>query len=278
MIKLIAAISMVRNDSFFADKWISYYGKHLGFENLYLFIDGMDQPLPKQASKINCFQIQHQNLNRTEGDRHRAKKISEFACKLYPKYHSVLAMDIDEFLIVDPKISFSLKTYLQQDFKSASCSALGLDVGQHPKLEKAIDLKSPFLSQRKFAKISDRYTKPIVSFKPIKWGAGFHRIKGKNYKIDSNLFLFHFGLVDLKSAQKKSDITELSSQGWRGHLNRRFELFKTMENETAQDGDFLFDKARDFLNRKRKWYSWNKPAPLKGRSLIIIPKRFQTLV
>ena len=58
MEKLIAAVSMVRNDTIFADKWISYYGAQLGFEHLYLFVDGMDQPLPKGAEKINCFQIQ----------------------------------------------------------------------------------------------------------------------------------------------------------------------------------------------------------------------------
>jgi len=44
---------MVRNDTFFADKWISYYGAQLGYENLYLFVDGMEQPLPKEAKKIN---------------------------------------------------------------------------------------------------------------------------------------------------------------------------------------------------------------------------------
>ena len=33
--KPVAAISMVRNDVFFADKWISYYGTQFGYEKLY---------------------------------------------------------------------------------------------------------------------------------------------------------------------------------------------------------------------------------------------------
>jgi len=41
--KSIAVVSMVRNDSFFADKWITYYGSQFGYENLYLFVDGMDR-------------------------------------------------------------------------------------------------------------------------------------------------------------------------------------------------------------------------------------------
>tara|TARA_X000001036_G_scaffold88983_1_gene81228 strand:+ start:99 stop:941 length:843 start_codon:yes stop_codon:yes gene_type:complete len=276
--KPVAAISMVRNDVFFADKWISYYGTQFGYENLYLIIDGMDQPLPKEASKINCFQIPHQNLKRAKGDRKRAKKISEFASTLYPKYKAVLAMDIDEFLVVDPKMKISLKAYLKKDFKTDSISALGLDVGQHPKFENGIDLKKTFLSQRQFAKVSDRYTKPIVSFKPLEWGSGFHRIKGKDYVIDPNLFLFHFGLVSKEITDKKSNKSELLNLGWRGHMARRFRLFKELETQTPQEGDMFFEKARHYLNKSRKWYSWNKPAPLKGPSIIKIPKRFQTIV
>ena len=43
MKKRIAAVSMCRNDSFFLERWISYYGNILGYKNLYLFIDGIDQ-------------------------------------------------------------------------------------------------------------------------------------------------------------------------------------------------------------------------------------------
>src|SRR6056300_1613315 len=156
----VAVISMVRNDTFFADKWISYYGAQFGFENLFLFVDGMDQNSPKQAGKINCFQIPHQSYKRAKGDRVRARMISNFAKDLFSSFKVVLAMDIDEFLVIDPKKNISLKAYLLQDFSSISLSALGIDVGQHPEIENAVDLKKSFLSQRKFGQISDRYTKP----------------------------------------------------------------------------------------------------------------------
>ena len=45
-------IKVVRNMSRY---WISYYGKIFGYEHIYLFVDGIDQELPKEASKINCF-------------------------------------------------------------------------------------------------------------------------------------------------------------------------------------------------------------------------------
>ena len=193
MVRSIAVISMVRNDNFFADKWISYYGSQFGYENIYLFIDGMDQDLPKEADKINYFKIPFKPHGRTKSDKARARLISDFALKLFKDYHVVLAMDIDEFLLIDPKIKKSLKAYLEQDFNRNSLSALGVDVAQHPLKEKAIDLNRPFLSQRTYAQVSDRYTKPIIIFKPLRWGSGFHRIKGKNFTIDDSLRLnFHY--------------------------------------------------------------------------------------
>ena len=74
MEKPVAALSMVRNDTFFADKWIAYYGAQLGYENLYLFVDGLEQTLPKEAKKINCFQIPHTPYPRAQGDKKTGQK------------------------------------------------------------------------------------------------------------------------------------------------------------------------------------------------------------
>jgi hypothetical protein len=41
--KKIAAITMARNDDFYLRKWVAYYGAQLGKENLYIFLDGLDQ-------------------------------------------------------------------------------------------------------------------------------------------------------------------------------------------------------------------------------------------
>ncbi len=276
--KPVAVISMVRNDSFFTEKWISYYGKHLGFEHLYLFIDGMDQKVPEAALKINYFQIPHKEERRAQGDRNRARKISEFAQQLFPEYHAVLAVDIDEFLVLDPNVGASLKTYLQQESKATSLSGLGLDVGQHPNLEVKIDPKKPFLSQRSFAQVSDRYTKPSVSFKPLNWGAGFHRIKGENFKIDANLYLFHFGLIDYQTSHQKAGDSELLKMGWKAHFDRRRNLYEALKTQNPLEASTFFPLARNYFTKNRKWYAWNKPAPIRTANVIKIPKRFQTLI
>lgn len=37
---------MVRNDDFYLRKWVEYYGREFGRENLYIFFDGRDQDVP----------------------------------------------------------------------------------------------------------------------------------------------------------------------------------------------------------------------------------------
>ena len=47
--KNIAILSMARNDNFFIAKWIDYYSQIFGFNNLFLILDGFDQPSPEKA-------------------------------------------------------------------------------------------------------------------------------------------------------------------------------------------------------------------------------------
>ena len=139
--------------------------------------------------------------------------MSQFAKGLFWLYKTVLAMDVDEFLIVDPNTNTTLAEYLASRRQYDSLSALGLDVGQHQKLETTLNPQLPFLSQRQYAHLSSRYTKPIVTNKPLTWGSGMHRIKGRNYRIDPNLYLIHLGMVDISAVWAIKVIKNWSKQG-----------------------------------------------------------------
>ncbi|PKP34691.1 MAG: hypothetical protein CVT98_10630 [Bacteroidetes bacterium HGW-Bacteroidetes-15] len=276
--KKIAVISMLRNDDFFVYKWIDYYGAQFGRENLYLILDGQDQPLPNNHETLNVIRIPHIPLSRSKGDRNRARLVSHFAKALFRRYDIVIASDIDEFLVVDPNQNKSLFEYLQNPFWGSSRSALGLDVGQHVEKELPIDPSRPFLEQRSFAHVSARYTKPVVALKPIRWGSGYHRIKGKNFRIDPNLFLFHFGMVDFNRTKLKMGDDSLLKVGWEGHLGRRYQLFNLIMNNTPIVGDAFFRKARIRQSIFRPIYAINKPGMLKEKPIVKIPERFKSIL
>lgn len=274
----IAAISMVRNDNFFVHKWIDYYGQQFGYKNLYLVIDGYDQPLPLNHERINIIQKEHIPMKRALGDKYRANLVSDIAGELFEKYDIIVAHDIDEFLVIDPDCGLNLTEYLQKPFPTSSLSALGIDVGQHTEKESAIDPAIPFLKQRSFAHVSARYTKAIVALKPIRWGSGYHRVKGKNFTIDSNLFLFHFGMVDYQMCKNKIEQSDLNKKGWQGHFKRRFELFDLILNQKAVPGDEFFASARKRQSLFRSLLAWNKPGMLREKPIIKIPDRFKNIV
>ena len=274
----IGVVSMVRNDSFFIPKWIRYYSQQVGQENLFLFLDGFDQTLPEGFGHINVIRLPQRNLSRAKGDRNRARLISFFAKLLFHRYDIVIAHDIDEYLVIDPDCRQSFAEFFQKPIKSASLSALGLDVGQHLKLELPIDPARPFLEQRSYAHVSARYTKAVVATRPLTWGSGFHRVKGKNFHIDPNLYLFHFGMVDYDLSKAKIGDKSLVAAGWQGHLGRRYELFDLITNNPVIEDENFLKQARRRQTLYRPVYALNKPGMLGEKPIIHIPERFRNIL
>lgn len=271
-LKKIAAITMARNDDFFLSRWIEYYGAQFGTENLYIYLDGLDQNIPENAGKAHITKLPHTNMSRSTGDKYRIGKISNLAHDLLKSYDIIIGCDCDEFLIVDPKTNTTLAEYLSGKKIHTTLSGLGLDIGQHMKFEKSLDTSKPFLEQRSFALMSTRYTKPVVINQPVTWGSGFHRIKGKNFHIDKNLYLLHFGAVDMDML-----ISKAASRGtdWVNHLKRRGNgTINDITNRPARSEGWI-KFARFIQTYIRAPYAINKPNMLGTKIVAKIPERFK---
>lgn len=280
MTKRLAAITTVRNDDFFLPRWIEYYGKAFGYHGLFVILDGHDQARPdcEGADQVNFLTLPHIPKERVPAMRRRARVMSGIAKGLHHYFDAVLATDVDEFLVVDPKTGKSLAEYLSTHNNRTSVSGLGMDVGQHLREEGPIDLSQPFLSQRKYAHLSARYTKPNTTFRAVTWGSGMHRIKRHSFTIDPNLFLFHFGMVDFEKSTGKTLDGDRLATGWGDHLKRREKLFKIITDSTPKDGDSYFPTARRRQSIMRPIYAWNKPGMLLDEPVVKIPERFKGLV
>ncbi len=276
--KRIAILTTVRNDTIFLDKWIDYYAQQFGTKNLFVLLDGHDQPVPQSAENTNIISLPHIPLNRAKGDKRRAKIMSDFARGLFELFDIVIVTDVDEFIIVDPKLNLTLAQYLSRKSGYSTLSALGLDVAQHLEQESPIDLSKPFLSQRRYAHLSARYTKPSIAFQPVRWGSWMHRIKGRNFRIDPNLYLIHLGMVDYQLSTGKTHDKDRLSAGWAGHLARREEAFKIVTGSAPVDGDKIFAGARRIQSLRRPIYALNKPGTLKNKPVVILPQRFETII
>lgn len=270
MNKKIAVITMARNDNLFLSKWVSYYGKQFGFENLYIYLDGLDQNFKDE--RVNITKFEHKELSRSQGDKYRINLLNNLAKSLFKKgYDIVIGCDCDEFLIVDPNTNTTLLTYLSNLNINGCVSGLGLDVGQNLKTEADLDFSKNLLEQRSYALLSTRYTKPVVLNKQLNWGSGFHSVKGKRVSIDNNLYLLHFGGSDLKILKNKNREID-----WKNHLNRRAKtIYLTTNSKTYCEK--IIKLARLLQSFLFPIYSWQKPAMLFLKFVIKIPERFKDI-
>ena len=103
---------MVRNDEFFLRKWVAYYGAELGRENLYVYLDGTDQPLPDWCPEVNVMARERVPGLVAAADRGRIDFLSSQAADLLDRYDMVIGTDVDEFLVVDPALGTGLAEFL----------------------------------------------------------------------------------------------------------------------------------------------------------------------
>ena len=271
-LKKIAAITMARNDDFFLSRWIEYYGRNLGHKNLYIYLDGNDQNIPENAGSAHITKLPHTDMSRSAGDKYRISQMSELANKLLKTYDIVIGCDCDEFLMVDPTLNQTLAEYLSNKDIKTTLSGLGLDIGQHMKYESALDTSKPFLAQREYALLSTRYTKPVVINRPVQWGSGFHSIRGHNFHIDNNLYLLHFGAVDMDML-----ISKAANRGpdWVNHLRRRGNGTINIVSRSIPHGETYIKIARIMQRIFRPIYALDKPGLLGIKWVIKIPSHFK---
>ena len=269
-LKRIAAVTMARNDMFFLTRWISYYGAELGTENLYIYLDGTDQAVPKNADRATVKKFPHIEQPRQVGDKTRITMLSALAAQLFDKgYDIVIGCDCDEFLIADPATGMGLREYLSGAKLHTVTSGLGLDVGMDLNTESALDTDLPFLVQRKYAVLSTRYTKAVVLSRAATWGSGFHSVKGHNFHIDKNLYLLHFGGADLDMIKNKLGDRAAS---WGTHLKKRARTIDMVTRARKRNASLRV--ARFLQTILRPIYDWNKPAMLYRHPVTTIPERF----
>ena len=270
--KKIAAITMARSDEFFLTRWIKYYGDEIGTENLYIYLDGTDQVTPKNAGAAHIKKLPHTDMPRAAGDKYRIGLMNDLAREVLKSYDLVIGCDCDEFLIVDTNTNKTLAEYLSGIKIRNTVSGLGLDVGQNMNCESTLDTSAPILPQREYALLSTRYTKPVVKNAPVDWGSGFHSISGHNFHIDKNLYLLHFGAVDMQMLEQKA---AARGDDWLNHLRRRGNgTINAVTNLPARDEKWL-RRARILQTFARPIYALDKPGMFGLKRVVKIPSRFK---
>lgn len=274
-------MTMVRNDIFLR-RWVDYYGRQLGRNNLYIFFDGEDQYVPTFCDGCHTRVIPKIRGTVVDNDYFRSRFLSERAAELFAEgADMVIATDADEFLVVDPDFGMGLREFFSRCKAHPCISGLGVDVMQKVPEETAIDFEDfsrTFLSQRHYGRLYARYSKPSVITRPLTWGGGFHRVKGKNFHIADGLYLFHFGAADIERLGRISSDPARVAGGWGRHQNKRMHAIEAFNRIRILPWLPTTRRVRLLQTICRPIFAPNKPSTLGLRFIVKIPDKFNETI
>lgn len=197
------ALTHVRHEAFFLEKWIAHYGAIVGRQNLFVVIDGDDWEPQVDLSGITVEVVTGAPRQRIRNDRWIAKEMSVRANALRKRYAHVIRCDVDEFVVIDPATGIGWQDAFTELGDRGYVFAMGVDMIQSAAEAAPLDRAAPILGQRRQGFVADRYSKPFVISRWNNWAGGAHRLLNRDVRLSRHFFLFHMALADRGVAQER---------------------------------------------------------------------------
>lgn len=235
------ALTHVRHEGFFLEKWIAHYGAIVGRENLYVAIDGDDWTPDVDLTGITTEVLLGAPRQRIRNDRWIADQMSVRANGLRKRYQYVIRGDCDEYVVIDPNSGLDWPRALEELGDDGYIFALGIDMVQAPGEEQGLDRNRALLGQRQFGYVADRYSKPFVISRWNNWSGGAHRLLNRKVRLSAHFRLFHLALADRGlAAERMAARGGLAQHGSHlGHQQTRLEAIDAAVTEHL----FSYDDA-----------------------------------
>lgn len=293
-LKTCAIITMVYQDYLFLERFVDYYGRHIGKENIYIFSHGPDPRHHEIAAGCNVITLPR-DPQLTFFDRRRWTALSFFASGLTQFYHWAITTDVDEFILVDPEVGDNLTDYLRTKYPDpaqapASISPFALELIHRPEDEpEPIEAGVPILSRRRIYRPNANYSKPCITRGAVRFSPGGHANNLGPRTLSDDLYMLHLRFFDrdyitqrlnlrVEQIQNMDWITDEQKQahGWVRSLD---EYLHAAQWELLGE-DVRLQDMRDKMMRQRQRpnttvYGWGRT---EGTKLYRIPDRFANLV
>ena len=198
---------MVFNEAFNLPPWLRYYSVQVDeLSDLFLIDHGStDFSTAFIDRRINLLRFPRKKYRDIE--RERSTYISRLITELMSEYRSVIYVDCDEFLVVNPKAGDSLATYSENLNTRGVISAIGFNLLHDYTVEDSLKFGERITSKRSKLFLTSSMFKAslAVNCTEICWHDGFHF---SNHPLQfCNLYLFHTKFSDLKQGLKRLRLT-----------------------------------------------------------------------
>ncbi|MEZ5912839.1 MAG: glycosyltransferase family 2 protein [Paracoccaceae bacterium] len=204
-----AALTMVRGEDFFLERWLAHYRRHLPDDHIYVLNHGGDAKVAKIARGVNVIALPYDKTKKNVNQR-RWQILSLFASGLTQFYNWVICNDVDELVVLDPEAGDDLVGYLAGVSAEAKPPAVlipfALEMVHVPELEpEPLEPGQPILGRRRIYRLNSNYAKPCITAVPLDYKAGGHGSTVKNFRVDPMLYNIHLRFVDYAMCMARLD-------------------------------------------------------------------------
>lgn len=189
----VAAVTMVRDDAFFLQRWVAHYGALFGRRNLYVINHGGGRVVPEIAMGCNVISVPLNDPHKLE--MHRWRSLNAMASMLRQWYRHVIVGDVDELVVVDPAEGTDLAGFLEGIGRTGVLTPFGLEVVHLPD-EEPDPIGGRILGPRRHVRMAMHYAKPCILSKPAKLARGGHYSDYPKLDMPDCLYLLHLKYCD----------------------------------------------------------------------------------
>lgn len=227
--KDLCFITMVRQNYDFLRIWIRHHEKLAdGRSNLIVVSHGPDPKIDDIASGCSIIRLPEDDTP-PAFEPSRREMFFGLVRAMLPYYRFVIIGDVDEILVLDPRVGENFAEYLNSiTIDGNVLTVCNFNLIHDKRLEPGdIDLSKPVLSQRQHGAIAGGYCKPMIFRGAVgsSEGSDSHRVLGEKFQLDRNIICFHLAFFDQKLS------IELANE-----KRDRYESLETISEEKPQIG------------------------------------------
>jgi glycosyl transferase family 2 len=207
-------MTMTRDEADMLPRWVAYYGRQFGNENLFVIDDGTTDGstdslpctvlhIPPEPWKESWMQT-------------RIDLVNGLSRGLLACFDVVIFTDVDEFLVPDPARYDDLPAFLAARADRDVVAPVAVNLVHRVGVEPPFDVSRPVLAQRGYVKVVPVMCKPLIKRIAAPWMMGFHGIRSP-YTIDPELLMVHLKYYDVEAlvdvAEARRELHENHGRG-----------------------------------------------------------------
>ncbi|MGB7244891.1 MAG: hypothetical protein WBC93_22730 [Sulfitobacter sp.] len=236
----LAFLTMVWQDYWLLEKWISHNAKLVPKRQLYVVNHGGDPEVDRIASGCNVLHVPRDEVT-VDLTRRRWDLVGGITNGLLAFHDRVICTDVDELLVYvgdKPNLIAHLETV---EMTGDAISPVGLNL--IPSEDDNDDETLPVLARHPNALLSAKYTKPCIAAARVSYTIGGHGLIRGSFQIDPEIVLFHLHYV---------------TPNYRERMAARQEIVKDAKAQNAS-----LDAPADVPGRF--WINWSKPDMIRNK-------------